>query len=199
MDFTQPGVYKMSSDGETMIETPYYGCSDGINFSDDIVITNQSISNSILSYSTESMRYGDYKLFSDLLSVEASRADSNSNLILKCYDMNDLDDELVYKISSLYDINYPLDYDVDKLKLLFKNYEKIRKRRGDRTSIYMLLRLIDRTETELYEDDSDDTKIEKISDGYYNITNSRIVSTEFTKYMLSKIIRTGVKFTFNGT
>lgn len=193
-----PGVYKFFSSNLEEADIYYSGCTDSMFVKDSSVIINESISRSVNSYLAEVLRNSQYKVFSDLLSIEASRVDSNSNLLMNCYDLNNLDDELIYKISSLYGINYPLDYDTSKLLLLFKNYEKIRKRRGDLESIYMLLRLIDRSESDLYEDDSDDTRVVKIANGYYEITNSRITSTEFAKYMLGKVIRSGIYFTFNG-
>ena len=192
---TTPGIYK-----DNTTSTPdYEGCTESYSLSDSTVITDQDLEIAIDNYYPEVMRDSQFNVFTDLLAEEASQVSANSNLVRSCYNLDNIDDDMMYRISSLYDIQYPLDYSAENLKLLFKNYEKIRKVRGERKSIIMLLRVLDRSEKNLYEEDSDDTTITEISPGYYRIHNSRITNVEFAEYMIKKVIRSGIQFEFDNS
>ena len=111
--------------------------------------------------------------------------------------MDNYDDDMIYKLTSITDIDYPLAYDSSKLKLLIECYPKLRKIRGEEKAVYMLLRILERSEEDLYEDDTDDTTIYITANREWQIKNTRIQNVEFATYMLKKVIQTGLKFTFS--
>lgn len=188
------GIYKGS-----MSDMPdYVGCSDSINISDKSLLTDEELEIAITSYYPESMRDSGFGVMTTLLSKEASQVSGNSNYIIECYNLDNLDEDMVYKVSSIYNIDYPLDYDTEQLKLLLKNYEKIRKERGVEKSLYMLFKILERSEKDLYQDDTDDTLVTKLDEGSYKVTNSRIRDTDFAKYMAEKVTRAGLGFLIIG-
>lgn len=187
------GIYK---DNNTLIPD-YSGCSDSLSISDSIIIHDEDIAKAVEDYFPEVIRDSEFGVFTELLKKVATQVDSNSNFIIECYNLENLDEDMTYKLSSLYDISYPLYYSVDRLKFLIKNYEKIRNERGIEKSIYMLFRVLERSESELYENDFDDTVVTKVDKGYYKITNSRIKDIDFAIYMLRKTIRSGIYYEVN--
>lgn len=187
------GVYKNNN-----TEVPdYVGCNDSVNTDDDLSLYNQELQDAISVFTPEVMRDSDYKAIIPLLAEMVSILDGDSNFISECYNVDSYDSEMTYKLMSLVDIDYPLAYDSDQLKLLIKNYTKIRKVRGEEKAVYMLLRILERSEEDLYEDDTDDTTITVSDDRVWHIRNTRIQDVEFATYMLSKVIQTGLKFEFS--
>lgn len=187
------GIYK---DNDTNIPD-YEGCKDELIFVDEVNISDEVIYKSITSYHPEVMKDSDYKVFIPLLSKVVTQIDGYSNFVKECYNFDIYDSELIYKLSSLLDINYPFNYGFDKLGLLVENFSKISKVRGEIKAIKMLLRLLDRSESDLYISDDDDTEITIDDEGIYHITNSRIDNSEFANYMIRKIIQAGRSFIFD--
>ena len=188
------GIYKNSNN------TPnpdYEGIDDFIGLLDKLVIFDEDTQESVTSYTPEVMRSSDYYAVAKLLSERVTQLDGNSNFISECYNVDNYDDDMIYKLSSLTDIDYPLAYDSSKLKLLIECYPSIRKIRGEEKAVYMLLRILERSEEDLYTDDTDDTSITVTSNREWIIRNSRIQNAEFATYMLKKVIQTGLKFTFS--
>lgn len=184
------GIYK---DNSTDVPD-YSGCSDIIEINDSVIINDEDISQAVDNYFPESLKDTEFSVFPELMKKVATQIDANSNFITECYNLENLDEDMTYKLASLYDIRYPLYYDVDRLKFLIKNYEKIRNVRGTKKSIYMLFRVLERSEKELYDNDFDNTVIVKIDTGRYRIVNSRIKDLDFAKYMLTKVNRSGIYY-----
>jgi hypothetical protein len=200
-----PGIYKFNTYSGEDIEllTPdYIGCEDSITAEESISeLYDYRIRETAMQYYPDVfIEDKQYSVFPILLSNVLTSVDGISNSILTAYDFNQCSNDVIYKLATLYNINYPLDYNIDKLRLLVKYYAYILKRRGTIQAIKDICRIIDRSEADMYNGDfADDTEVIKIDIGYYDIINTRITSKEFAKYLLfDKIRRTGLKFYFNG-
>ena len=191
---TTAGIYK---DNPTDIPD-YVGCTEEVDVFENSRIYDAAVESLINSTTPDVLRSSAFDVFGKLLTSSASRVLINSNQITEAYNLDTLSEDMVYRLISFYDIEYPLNYEISWLELLVKTIEKIRKVRGTEKSIRMLLRVLERSEMDLYNDDSDDIEIHG-TDGHYYIHCSRLRNKEFTEYMLRKVMRAGIGFTFDNT
>ena len=76
--------------------------------------------------------------------------ESQQNNFLDALNPNKCNDQLVSRLADTLDIEYPLDYDINRIRMLIKYYKHLSKHRGTDYAVKNLLRLISSSEKELY-------------------------------------------------
>lgn len=132
----------------------------------------------------------NYQVLLELLGSALYRDHNLINNLDYAYNADLADGELLTRIADTLGIDYPISFDENRLRLLLKYYNKIRRNRGSLDSIMQLIRILEATEedialnkTEMF----DQLEVEEIREGSIIIKYDGITNFEFVHQMLKRV------------